>query len=149
MKKEENELQADALKPRIGFLVVAGVLCAGAVAVYMFEDMLVGTRGEGSVAFAFVLGFLVLSAMVFILFYRVPRLGNRLLGFDSVLTKEGKSEKSSMSYTGSFHVETGLAEKRMNTQRKIARHSRRHYAEVTRQMNTGKTDDKDQKTDKE
>ena len=134
MKKEQDELQADALRPRIGFLVVAGLLSAGAVLVYMFEDALVGRRGEGSVAFAFVLGFLVLSAMIFVLFYRVPRLGNRLLGFDSVLKKPAKSEKSSMSYTGSFHVETGLAEKRVNTQRKSMRHSRKHYAGVTRQM---------------
>ncbi|WP_262691226.1 hypothetical protein [Kordiimonas aestuarii] len=142
-------MQADALKPRIGFLVVAGILCLGAIGVYLFEDLLVGSRGEGSIAFAFVLGFLVLSTLVFILFYRVPRMGNRLLGFDSVLKKQRKTEKSSMSYTGSFHVETGLAEKRQNTQRKTARHSRRHYAEVTRQMKAEKARPNTQNNDEE
>lgn len=147
MKKEQDELQSEALRPRIGFVVVAGILCACAVLVYLFEDSLVGPRGEGSVAFAFVLGFLVLAAMIFVLFYRVPRLGNRLLGFDSVLRKPSKAEKSSMSYTGSFHVETGLAEKRMNTQRKTMRHSRKHYAGVTRQMKAEKAQEKTSDSD--
>lgn len=145
--ENQNDLQSEALRPRIGFVVVAGILCACAVLVYLFENSLVGPRGEGSVAFAFVLGFLVLSAMIFVLFYRSPRLGNRLLGFDSVLKKPSKSEKSSMSYTGSFHVETGLAEKRMNTQRKNMRHSRKHYAEVTRQMKAEKAQAAPDKTD--
>ncbi len=147
MAKDQDELRNEALRPRIGFVIVAGILCAAAVLVYLFEDALVGPRGEGSVAFAFVLGFLVLTAMIFVLFYRVPRLGNRLLGFESVLRKPSKSEKSSMSYTGSFHVETGLAEKRMNTQRKSMRHSRKHYADVTRKMKAEKAQEKPSNSD--
>ncbi|WP_417463319.1 hypothetical protein [Kordiimonas sp.] len=138
-KNNENELDAEARRPRVGFLWAAGVLCVMAVLTYLSENVIVGPRGEGALGYAIVLGIEILIAMCLLLCYRVPRLGNRLLGFDMMLKKPSKGEKSSMSYTGSFHVETGAAEKRMNTRRKEARYSRRKLAEVTRQMQAEKT----------
>ena len=134
MTSIQDEMKSDAMKPRPGFLWAAAVACVLAVATYASEDVMVGTRGEGALAYAFLLGLFVLLAMALVLCYRSPALGNRLLGYDIVLKKPSKIQKSSLNYTGTFHVETGLQEKQMGTQRKQARHARRKLAEVTRQM---------------
>ncbi|TNE63319.1 MAG: hypothetical protein EP335_09890 [Alphaproteobacteria bacterium] len=153
MKHEEESLEQDALRPRRGFLVASAVASLAAILAYLFREDVVRVSGGSEIAFAFLIGMLILLAMYLLLCYRVPRLGNRLLGFDVVLAKDSPTEKSSMQYTGSFQVQTGLAEKRLNTKRKQARYSRRKLAEVTRQMNADKAarkpdaDPTDEKTD--
>lgn len=148
-KNQVSELDQEAIRPRVGFLWASGVLCVAAVLTYLSENIIVGPRGEGALGYAILLGLEIMIAMCLLLCYRVPRLGNRLLGFDMMLKKPSKGEKSSMSYTGSFHVETGAAEKRMNTRRKEARYSRRKLAEVTRQMQAEKAAGQSEKAEEE
>ncbi len=128
----QDELQSEALRPRRGFLIAASLTSFAAVAAYIYEEAIVSL--SGSTVFAIVLAILVLLAMFFVLCFRVPRIGNKLLGFDVILTAPKQKEKASLQYTGSFNIETGAETKRMNTKRKQARHSRRKFAEVTRKM---------------
>lgn len=134
MSEIRDEIEAEARRPRPGFLVAASVCMILAVAAYMFEEDIVSSDGGGQLMFAFLLIFLVLTAMGLVLCFRSPRLGNRLLGYDVVIIDPDKSSKSDLQYSGGFKAETGADTKRMNTKRKQARYSRRKLAEVTRQM---------------
>jgi len=134
MGEIEDELKAEALRPRRGFLVAAAVAIFLAFFAYFFEDDIVASSSGGQLTFAFLLIFLVLAAMLLVLCYRSPHIGNRLLGYDVVITKPDKGVKSDVQYSGGFKAETGLETKRMNTRRKQARYSRRKLAETTRQM---------------
>lgn len=147
LNKDENSLQADAERPRVGFLWAAGISSTLAVLAYLFEPVIAGETGENALVYALLLGLLILLSMGLVLCYRVPRIGNRLLGYDVAVMPMREKEKSSLQYTGSFQVESGLTEKRMSSQRKQARHSRRKLAEVTRQMQAEKTQKPADKSD--
>ncbi|NVJ71076.1 MAG: hypothetical protein HWE08_12015 [Alphaproteobacteria bacterium] len=139
LEKEEASLEAEAMRPRAGFLWAAGVVSILAVLAYFFEDMMVEPDGNGALAYAVLLGLLIMLAMFLVLCYRMPRIGNRLLGYDVAIMPTREKEKASFQYTGGFKVDTGLDEKRMSSKRKQARHSRKKLAETTRQMQAEKT----------
>ncbi|NVJ97364.1 MAG: hypothetical protein HWE25_04375 [Alphaproteobacteria bacterium] len=138
LNKQEGSIEAEVNRPRVAFLWAAAVTSVTAVLAYLFEDMLVGQDNENALGYALLLGLLVLVSMFLVLCYRVPRIGNRLLGYDVASIPKREKEKSSLQYTGSFQVETGLTEKHMNSRRKQARHSRRKLAQVTREMQAEK-----------
>ncbi len=144
-KQDQDDLQAEALRPRIGFLIASAVTGATAVVAYFAL-----AEEAGDFLYVLLIGFLIFLAMFLLLCYRQPQLGNRFLGYDVVTAPRREKEKSSLNYAGSFEVESGLTEKRMASKRKQARHSRRKLAEVTRQMNAEKAPEAaetDKKTD--
>ncbi len=134
MTEIRDEIEAEALKPHPGFLVAAAVCIGLAFSAYFYEDDFVGNAGEGALLFAFTLIFLIFAAMGLVLCYRDPRLGNRLLGYDIVLKKPRMREKTNVQYSAGFRSETGADTKRRNSKRKQHRASRRHLAQVTREM---------------
>ena len=130
----QDKIDADALRPRPGFLVAAAICIGLALAAYMFEEEIVIDAGGGQLTFAVLLIALVLGAMGFVLCFRNPKLGNRLLGYDVVLKKTDKGAKSDLQFSAGFIADTGADTKRKNSKRKQARHSRRKLAQVTREM---------------
>lgn len=142
LNQKEGDLQAEAQRPRVGFLIAAAVTGAAAVVAYFSE----ATR-TGDFLHVLLVGFLIFLAMFLVLCYRNPALGNRLLGYDVVAKPGREKEKSSLNYAGSFEVESGLTEKHMASKRKQARHSRRKLAEVTRQMQAEKKAVSEKKAD--
>jgi len=130
----DDELRAEALRPRRGFLVAAAFAIFLALLAYMFEDNIVANEDGGQLTFAFLLIFLVLAAMLLVFCYRSPQIGNRLLGYDVVITKPNNGDKTDIQYSGGFRAETGLETKRRNTRRKEARYSRKKLAQTTRAM---------------
>jgi len=146
LNKKEEDLAAEALRPRPVFLWIASVTATLAVMAYLFEDVVIGASGGGAMGYALLLTILVVLSIFFVFCYRMPSLGNRLLGYSVAFDKPTeRKEKSSLQYTGSFQVETGLSEKRVASRRKQARHSRRKLAEVTRQMQAVESATSDQK----
>ncbi|WP_286830853.1 MULTISPECIES: hypothetical protein [Kordiimonas] len=135
-KEEKDDLQAEALRPRIGFLIASAITGAAAVVAYFAL-----AAQSGDFLYVLLIGCLIFLAMFLLLCYRQPQLGNRFLGYDIVSTPRREKEKSSLNYAGSFEVESGATEKRMASKRKQARHSRRKLAEVTRQMKAEKAPD--------
>ena len=129
-----------ALTPRRGFLVAASAVAALAVAAYLYEDVILGLSPTGSqTPFAILIVSLVLIALALLLCYRVPRLGNRLLGHDVVLKPDdGRDMNEGYHFTGSFKVDTAADTKRQNSRRKQARATRRQLAQATRQMQAEK-----------
>ena len=77
--------------------------------------------------------------MFFMLCYRVPTIGARLMGYHK-LTGDKKSVKSDVQFTAGFKSETAVDAKRLNTKRKQARHSRRKLAAITREMQLEKSE---------
>ncbi len=134
MAKEGDDFQVELMKPKMGFLIASGIAAVLAMVVYLFEeDITAGAQNDTGITFAFLLIALVLLAMFFMLCYRVPRIGNRLMGYDK-LTGRKKTVKSDVQFTAGFKSETAVDAKRMNTKRKQARHSRRKLAAITREM---------------
>jgi len=141
-KQEQDDLQAEALRPRVGFLIASAI--TGILAVVAYFAL---AAQNGDFLYVLLIGFLIFLAMFLLLCYRQPQLGNRFLGYEVASMPRREKEKSSLNYAGSFEVESGLAEKRMASKRKQARHSRRKLAEVTRQMQAEKTSEPTKKTD--
>lgn len=137
MSEIEDELKAEAAKPRRGFLVAAAAASAAAVAAYVFEEDII--LRSGGLGYAILLIGLVFIALALVLCYRNPRLGNRLLGYDIVVADTGPKAKSDVQYSGGFKAETGVETKRMNSKRKQTRYSRRKFAQVTREMQKEQT----------
>lgn len=135
--KEAGDL--GALTPRPIFLWCAAVTAIAAVLVFLNEDSLVDPTVSGSgTAYAMVLVFLVLIAAFFIVCFRSPALGNRLLGFAGVMKRQDRvidrEDGSSVQFTRTDAVDTALEAKRRSTRRKTARHQRKQIAAVTREM---------------
>lgn len=134
MSEIRDDINAEMNKPRPVFLVVAAICVGLAFTAYLFEETIVASDGGGQLTFAFLLIFLVLTAMGLVFCYRSPRLGNRLLGYDSAVVKRRIEAKSDVQYSAGFKADTGADAKRLASKRKQARYSRRKLAEVTRQM---------------
>lgn len=129
---DQNDILDEARKPKVIFLILASVAALGAVVAYMYQSAIV--EASGITTFAFLLLMLVLIAMGFMLCYRVPKIGNRLLGYDIVIGPKEKPVNEGYHYTGVFKVETGVDTKRQNSKRKQSRYNRRKIAAVTREM---------------
>jgi len=124
-----------ARKPHIGFLIGAATASLCAVLAYGFEAEIVALSPGGSpLPFAIALVFCVLIAMGLLLCYRMPRLGNRLLGHDVVLRQSARSTTDGYHFTAGFKMESGVEEKRAASRRLSARQTRRKYARATRHM---------------
>lgn len=122
-------------KPRIGFLIASGVAAVLAVVAYIYEDEIVNAgQTDGSLTYAILLIVLVLAAMFLMVCYRVPSMGNRLLGYHRLNAQPKMTAKSDVQYSAGFKSDTGVETKRLNSRRKQARHSRKKLAAVTREM---------------
>lgn len=130
-------------KPRIGFLIASGVAALLAVVAYIYEEDIVGVgQTDGSLTYAILLIVLVLAAMFLMICYRVPRMGNKLLGYHRLNAQPKMTAKSDVQYSAGFKSETGVETKRLNSRRKQARHSRKKLAAVTREMQQQAADQK-------
>ena len=103
-----QELEEEAGRPRRIFLVLAAFVSLGAVAAYLFPEAIGANDEEASFAYVLVLSGLVMFAMFLVLCYRVPRIGNRFLGFDIVITEPEKEINSGYHYTGAFKAKRQL-----------------------------------------
>lgn len=132
-------------KPRIGFLIASAVAAVLAVIAYIFEeDIVSGGAEDTGITFAFLLISLVLASMFLMLCYRVPRIGNRLLGYHRLNAQSKMTVKSDVQYSAGYKAESGVETKQLSSRRKQARHSRKKLAAVTREMQQQSTQDNDQ-----
>ena len=130
---KDSSLEDAALRPRPVFLLCAALTAGGVVAAYMHEDAIVEKSGD--MAFVVLLAILTMISLLFVLFYRIPRIGNRLLGHSAVLDAGERERAGAAShFTGPYRIETGLHEKRQATARKTARATRKAVAATTRAM---------------
>lgn len=133
MTEDDSDFNAQMEKPRTGFLISAGIASALAAIVYIFQDDFAGPDDSG-VTLALVLLVLVFAAMFLLLCYRVPRIGNRLLGYHKLKSDAKLPAKSDVQYSAGFKSDTAVDTKRLNSRRKQARHSRKKLAAITREM---------------
>ncbi|MCK0069520.1 hypothetical protein [Kordiimonas laminariae] len=145
MSEIKDEVNAEASKPKVVFLVAAAVFALVAAFAYLNEEEII--EASGATGFALLLMLSVLVSLCLVLCYRMPRLGNRLLGYDVVITKPDEKGKADMQYSGGFKMDGGADLKRQNSRRKEARYSRKKYAEVTRQMQEEKQAQDEQGTE--
>lgn len=139
VEKRKSDRQA-ALEPRPIFLWFSLFAAVAAITVFLMEDSLVDPSVEGSaMGFALTLIALVMIAAFFVLCYRSPAFGNRLLGYSGLMERNfGKKVEdkgsSAISGGGLASVDSAIGAKRQNTQRKRARHLRKQTAAATRAM---------------
>ena len=135
MQGEDEGFEAELNKPRVGFLFSSAIAAMLAAAAFLYEEEIIANSSNGSgVTYALILLSLVFAAMFLLLCYRVPRIGNRVLGYQKMTSEADKKVKSDVQFSAGFKIETAADTKRQNTKRKQARHSRRKLASVTREM---------------
>jgi len=140
MDKEVQEnledQRSDARQPRVIFLILSGLFAAAAALTYFFEAWIIEQSYQQSATpFAVLLVMLVLLAILALLCYRLPALGNKLLGYSILLERDEKRRANpGFHYTGVFEGDTAKDTKHMNSKRKRARYSRKKMAAVTRDM---------------
>ncbi len=124
-------------KPNVIFLIFAFISMLAAVAVYAYEDDLLVNSSKAGFAVGLLL--LVLLTLFFMLCFRNPVLGDRVLGKRGTVSKD---ETSGFKYTGGFKADSAMDEKRLNSSRKSARATRKKFAATQREMDAGKNDPK-------
>lgn len=130
--------------PKKGFLVAASVMLLGAVLAYMFQDDIIYFNGqENQMAFVTLLIALIVFSMFFVMCYRSPKFGDRLLN-RNVEVGDLPKESHSYHYSTGFKAESGADEKRLNSARKNKRATRKQLAEKTRKMAEAGTLNKDE-----
>lgn len=124
--------------PRSGFLVASAIAAVLTVVVFLYEDEIVSaSAGDGALVYVFLIVALVFATMGLLLCYRVPRVGNRLLGYTRLAadpSKQTREVKSDVQYSAGFKSDGAVEAKQLNSKRKMARHSRKRLAAITREM---------------
>ena len=114
-----------------GYLYLAALMMALAVAAYTFEGALYDMAGSSS-AFVFALVLPVLAALFFVYCYRNPRFGRKMMGHSAPLVDK-KQRAGGLSYN-IFKGESGAQEKLAGTRRKSARHLRKQLGRATAEV---------------
>ncbi|WND01577.1 hypothetical protein QGN29_08390 [Temperatibacter marinus] len=133
-QNSKEDFKRELYKPRPIFLVFSLMFIILAILVYAYDDVILGESG-GDVTMTYVLSLLVcvLLSGAMLMCYRNPKLGNKILGYDALDDAKVEQKGPSVFSTG-FKFESGADEKRMGTQRKNSRATRRKYAKMTREM---------------
>lgn len=115
------------------WLIFGLVTISATVAAYLFEDDILYISNGSEFAYSVLLLLLVLMTLFFVMCYRNPALGEKIIG-KAPDVERGKKDKTSFLYTGFTKTSSASDEKILNSGRKKARSTRKHYAAVTREM---------------
>ena len=134
VKKADQPEVSELHKPRRIFLVLAFIFTLGAAFAYLYEDSLPSASSANSnTGFLMLLVGCVLLSVFMVLCYRVPRIGNKLLGY-GIYEKPKDKFTEGYHYSAGFSTESAVDEKRMNSKRIKTRSQRKKYAKATREM---------------
>jgi len=127
---ERDIYHPDAVHERLTvFLVLAAVMMLLTILAYVFEEELFDlTYSHEAFIVSITMG--VLLALFFLLCYRVPRIGLRLLG-RGVELGQPRDDNDSSSTFNVYKSESGTEEKLHHSRRKQSRHLRRKLARNT------------------
>ena len=115
------------------WLIFGLVTISATVAAYLFEDDILYYTNSSEFAYAVLLLLLVLMTLFFVMCYRNPALGEKIIG-KAPDVEHSEKDKTSFLYTGFTKTPSASDAKILNSSRKKARSSRKHYAAVTREM---------------
>ena len=115
------------------WLIFGLVTISATVAAYLFEDDILYYSNSSEFAYAVLLLLLVLMTLFFVMCYRNPALGEKIIG-KAPDVDHSEKDKTSFLYTGFTKTSSASDEKILNSSRKKARSTRKHYAAVTREM---------------
>lgn len=130
-RPEEDAEDAEGSEGARGYLYLAALMMAVAVAAYTLEGALYDMAGSGS-AFLMALVFPVLAALFFVYCYRNPRFGRKMMGH-SIPPVDKRQKAEGLSYN-IFKGESGAQEKLAGTRRKSARNLRKQLARATAEV---------------
>ena len=125
-KPDETTSKEEVPRPKV-FLVLAGVMMLIALLAYTFESELFAINYSYD-GFLITISFTVLCALFFLMCYRIPRIGLKILGRSAELPM-AKEKEASVTYNV-FKGEDMMEEKRLQSQRKMARHARKRFSKA-------------------
>ena len=137
----ENKAPKRAEKNRL-WLVLALVTISLTVVAYAYQDDIIYWSNESAFAYSVLLLLLVLMTLFFLMCYRNPSLGEKIIGGAPDVERSEK-DKTAFHYTGFTTTDSASDAKRLNTSRKKTRSNRKHYAAVTREMQDEKKPEDD------
>lgn len=115
------------------WLLLGLITISATVVAYAFQEDIVYLSNGSVFAYSVLLILLVLMTLFFVMCYRNPALGEKILG-KAPDVKHSEKDKTSFLYTGFTKTPSASDEKILNSARKKNRSSRKHYAAVTREM---------------
>lgn len=118
------------------WLVLGLITISATVVAYLYQDDIIYYSNDSMFAYSVLLILLVVMTLFFVMCYRNPALGEKIIGKAPDI-EHGDKEKTSFLYTGFTKTQSASDEKILNSARKKARSSRKHYAAVTREMQDG------------
>ena len=127
------------------WLVFGLVTISATVAAYLYEDDVMYYSNASEFAYAVLLLLLVVMTLFFVMCYRNPAFGEKIIG-KAPDVDHSEKDKTSFLYTGFTKTPSASDAKILNSSRKKARSSRKHYAAVTREM---QDDEKSEDSSKE
>lgn len=141
-RMSEDETVRDAKTPKPAFLYLSGLSALATIVVFLNEERFVDPELPGSgVAYGIVLMFLIFLGAFFIVCFRSPALGNRLLGYGGLLDKGpgsvGERTSGSSPFGRSFSSESALDAKRASSKRLQAHQARRELLKSREKVSGG------------
>ena len=119
------------------WLVFGLITISATVGAYLYQDDILYHTNASEFAYAVTLLLLVVMTLFFVMCYRNPALGEKIIG-KAPDVEHSEKDKASFLYTGFTKTKSASDEKILNSARKKARSSRKHYAAVTREMQDDK-----------
>jgi len=121
----------------IMWLLFGLITISATVVAYAYQDDIIFYSNGSVFAYSVLLILLVLMTLFFVMCYRNPALGEKIIG-KAPNVDQTQNEKSSFHYTGFTKTNSASDEKILNSKRKKTRNTRKHYAAVTREMQDDK-----------
>ena len=115
------------------WLVLGLITISATVVAYAFQDDIIYFSGGKVFTYSVLLILLVVMTLFFVMCYRNPALGEKIIG-KAPDVEHSEKEKTGFHYTGFTNTASASDEKRLNSSRKKMRSNRKHYAAVTREM---------------
>ncbi len=119
------------------WLILGLITLSTTAAAYLYQDDIIYYSNGSPFAYSVLLILLVVMTLFFVMCYRSPALGNKLLGKAPDVNKTAK-DNTAFHFTGFTKTESARDEKILNSNRKKVRNTRKHYAAVTREMQADK-----------
>jgi hypothetical protein len=115
------------------WLLLGLITISATVVAYAFQEDIVYLSNGSVFAYSVLLILLVVMTLFFVMCYRNPVLGEKIIG-RAPDVEHSEKDKTSFVYTGFTKSQSAKDEKILHSKRKRARSSRKHYAAVTREM---------------
>ena len=120
------------------WLFLGLITISATVVAYAYQDDIIYLSNGSVFAYSVLLILLVVMTLFFVMCYRTPALGEKIIGKAPDI-EHSEKDNTAFHYTGFTKTDSASDEKRLNSRRKKTRNTRKRYAAATREMQEDET----------